>query len=43
MTLKRQITQSVLLSGHSDVITGIQFAHTEENMLYSSALDQCIK
>nr|XP_022346016.1 WD repeat-containing protein 89-like [Crassostrea virginica] len=31
------------LKGHSNVITGIQFANTEENILFSSALDQCIK
>lgn len=37
------LTMTGKLEGHSDVITGIQFAHTEENMLYSSALDQCIK
>ncbi|XP_048779336.2 WD repeat-containing protein 89-like [Ostrea edulis] len=31
------------LRGHSDVITGIQFANTEEDILFSSALDKCIK
>ncbi|XP_061197316.1 WD repeat-containing protein 89-like [Saccostrea echinata] len=31
------------LTGHTDVITGIRFANTEDNVLYSSALDKCIK